>query len=214
LIKSKDLKKNSGKIKSNTGKEFYIMPASFMDNFIKIKRLAQIVLPKDIATIITETGINKNSEVVDAGAGSGALACYLAHVCKQVTTYDLRPEFLKLVENNKTALGIKNLKLKKGDIYKKITEKNLDLITLDLPEPHKALNSAAKALKVGSYLVAYLPQVTQVIELVKHLNQHKQFIYIRTIENIQRRWDIKDKIARPESRMIGHTAFIVFARKI
>ena len=36
LIKARDLKKKSGKIKSNTGKEFYIMPVSFMDKFIKM----------------------------------------------------------------------------------------------------------------------------------------------------------------------------------
>lgn len=208
------MKKAAGKIKSNTGKEFYIMPASFMDKFIKIKRLAQIVLPKDIATIIAETGINPSSSVVDAGAGSGALACCLANICRQVTTYDKRPEFIKLVENNKELLGIKNLKTKKGDVYKKITEKNIDLITLDLPEPQNALNPAAKALKIGGYLVAYLPQITQVLELIKHIDQHKNFVYTQTIENIQRRWDIYDRVARPESRMIGHTAFLVFARRI
>ena len=161
-----------------------------------------------------ETGINKKSTVVDAGTGSGALSCYLAHICKQVTTYDLRPEFIKIAERNKRFLGIKNLKLKKGDIYKKIAERNIDLIALDLPEPWKALDNAAKSLKTGGYLVAYLPQITQVLEFIKQLDAHKNFVYLKTFENIQRRWEIYSRVARPESKMIGHTAFIVFARKI
>lgn len=216
MIKAEDFKKASGIVKSNTGEEFYIIPASFMDNFAKIKRMAQIILPKDIATIIAETGINKDSCAVDAGAGSGALACYLAHICKQVTTYEQRKEFIKVVEYNQELLGIDNLKIKNGDVYKKITEKNIDLVTLDLPQPWMALDNAAKALKTGGYLVAYLPQATQVVELVKNLNKHKNFVYIKTLENIQRAWDIvpEKNIARPESRMIGHTAFLVFARKV
>jgi len=214
LIKAKDLKKNRDKVKSNTGKEFYVLPASFIDKFIKIKRLAQIILPKDIATIITETGINKKSRVVDAGAGSGALACYLAHICKRVVTYDTRKDFIKLVESNKKFLGIKNLKIKYGDVYKRISEKNIDLVTLDLPEPWKALNNAAKTLNIGGYLVAYLPQITQVLEFVRQLDKHKRFVYLKTIENIQRRWEIYGRVARPESKMIGHTAFLVFARRI
>ncbi len=214
LIKSKSLKKKSGIVKSNTGKQFFIMPSNFVDKFARIKRLAQIITLKDIATIITETGINKESKVVDAGAGSGALACALANICKQVTTYEIRKKFIKIVKENKGLFELKNLKIKNKDIYKKIDEKNLDLITLDLPEPWKALKNTARSLKAGAFLVAYLPQITQVIELVKHLDKHKNFIYIKTLENIQRRWNISGKIARPESRMIGHTAFIVFARKV
>jgi len=214
LIKARDLKKKSGKIKSNTGKEFFIMPPGFADKFARIKRLAQIITLKDIATIITETGINHTSKVVDAGAGSGALACALAHLCKQVTTYEIRKSFIKIVKENKNLFELKNLKIKNKDIYKKIDERNLDLITLDLPEPWKAINNAAKSLKTGAFLVAYLPQITQVIEFVKQLNNNKDFIYIKTLENIQRRWNIDGKIARPESRMIGHTAFIVFARRV
>lgn len=214
LIKTKDLKKKQGIIKSNTGKKFFIIPPSFTDKFAKIKRLAQIITLKDIATIITETGINSTSKAVDAGAGSGALACALAHICKQVTTYEIRKPFIKIVKENKNLFALKNLKIKNKDIYKKINEKNLDLITLDLPEPWKALNNAAKSLKIGGFLVAYLPQITQVIELVKHLNNHKNFVYTKALENIQRRWNIAKKIARPESRIIGHTAFIVFARRV
>ncbi|MBW2993767.1 methyltransferase domain-containing protein [Candidatus Woesearchaeota archaeon] len=214
MIKAKQLKRNKGKVKSNTGKEFFIMTPNFTDKFARIKRLAQIVTLKDIATIIIETGVNKESKIVDAGAGSGALACALANICKQVTTYEIRKPFIKIVKENKNLFALKNLKIKNKNIYKKIDEKNIDLITLDLPEPVKALNSAAKSLKVGGFLVAYLPQITQVIEFVKQVDKHKNLVYLKTLENIQRRWAIDGRIARPESMKRVHTAFIVFARKI
>ena len=81
-IKKEDLEKD--KIISNTNKEFFAFSPSFIDSFRKIKRGPQIIPLKDIALIIAETGINKNSIVVDAGSGSGALACFLANIVKEV----------------------------------------------------------------------------------------------------------------------------------
>ena len=79
LVKAKDLKKKDGSvIKTNTKKELIIFTPSFIDSYKRIKRGPQIITRKDIAAIIAETGINKDSKVVDAGAGSGALACFLA----------------------------------------------------------------------------------------------------------------------------------------
>ncbi len=60
---------------------------SFIDHYKRIQRKAQIVLLKDIGLIIAETGINKNSIVVDAGAGSGALCCFLANYVKKIYTH-------------------------------------------------------------------------------------------------------------------------------
>src|SRR3989338_5458767 len=111
LISSKDLKKKDGSIiKTNTGKELKIFTATFIDSYKRIKRGAQIITRKDIGLIVAETGINKHSKVVDAGAGSGALSCFLANLCKEVTTYEIREDFIKLVEKNKEFLNLKNLK--------------------------------------------------------------------------------------------------------
>lgn len=61
FVKAKDLKKKSGRVKTNTGKWFSILEPSFIDIYKKIKRDAQIMILKDIALIIVETGINSNS---------------------------------------------------------------------------------------------------------------------------------------------------------
>jgi len=96
---------------------------NFIDKYKKIKRGAQILTPKDIGYIITTTGINKKSVVLDAGSGSGALACFLAAIAKKVITYEIREDFIKIVKENKKKLGLKNLKIKQGDVFKEITEK-------------------------------------------------------------------------------------------
>jgi len=214
FIKAKDLKKKSGKVKTNTGKELSILEPGFIDVYKKIKRDAQIMLLKDIAVIIAETGINSKSSVVDAGAGSGALACFLAHHVKQVTTYEIRKDHIKVVENNIKLLNLKNVKIKNKDVYKKIDEKNVDLITLDLPEPWRAVESAKKALKTGGFLVSYLPTVLQVVNFVKNIRKNKDFSYVKTCELLEREWKIIEKIARPKNQMIAHTGFLTFVRKV
>lgn len=215
LIKAKDLKKkDSSIIKTNTGKELTIFTPSFVDSYKRIKRGAQIITRKDAAMIVAETGINKDSKVVDAGAGSGALACFLANICKEVTTYEIREDFFKIVEQNKEFLNLKNLKVKNKDIYQGIDEKNIDLITLDLPEPWKAIEPAKKALKVGGFLVNYSPTIPQVMDFVNAVNKDKSLIHLKTIELIQREWEIEDRKVRPITTQTVHTGFLSFVRRI
>lgn len=215
LITKKDLKKKSGLVKTNTGEEFYIFPPTFSDKFEKIKREAQIITRKDIGQIIAFTGVNKDSKVLDAGAGSGALSCALANICKEVISYDNRDNSIKTVKHNKEMLGLKNWKIKKNDIYEGISDKNFDLITLDLPEPWRVLEHAAKALKHGGHLVCYLPSITQVIQLIQGIDNSNDFVHIKTQEIIKRDWMIDGKrIARPETQMLGHTGFLIFIRRV
>jgi len=215
FIKSDDLKKKDGsKLLSNTKEEFSIFTPYFIDIYGKIKRNAQIVSLKDIGQIIAETGVNKKSRVVDAGSGSGALACFLASIAKEVTTYDIREDFIKIVEENKKLLNLKNLKIKNRNIYEGIDETDIDVITLDLPEPWKALDSAKEALKIGGFLVSYSPSVPQAMDFVNEVSKNKNFVHIKTIELIQREWEISQRIVRPKTTQVVHTGFLSFARKI
>ena len=214
-IDKKDLNKKDGSIiKTNQNKEFIIFSAGFTDNFRKIKRKAQIITPKDIGIIITETGINNKSKVVDAGTGSGALACYLSHICKEVTSYDIRDDSIETAKENKKFLDLKNLKIKKKSIFKGIDEKELDLIVLDIPDPWNAIKSCEKSLKIGGYLVVYLPSISQISDFVNEVKKYNSFVYLKTIELIERHWKIEGRISRPKSEAIGHTGFLSFVRRI
>ena len=126
-----------------------IIEPSFVDLYKKIKRAPQIISLKEIGYIIAETGINSKCRILDSGTGSGALACYLAHIVEEVISYEIRADFMLVAEENKKSLNLKNLRLFNKNIYDGIAEKNLDVIILDLPEPWKAVKSAKNALKVA-----------------------------------------------------------------
>jgi tRNA (adenine57-N1/adenine58-N1)-methyltransferase len=214
-IEKKDLKKKDGSIvKTNQNKEYVIFSSGFIDDYKKIGRNAQIITIKDIGSIITETGINHKSRVVDAGTGSGALACYLAHVCKEVTSYDVRDDAIEIAKKNKEFLKLKNLKIKKKDIFKGIDEKDVDVIILDVPDPWNAVKSCDNSLSIGGYLVIYVPTIIQIADFVNEIKKWDNFVYLKTMELIDRQWKIDGRIARPTSDAIGHTGFMCFSRKI
>ncbi len=213
-----DLSKlKAGKIKSNIGQTFTAVPATFLDLLQNSRRGPAVILPKDAAAIISNSGLSCSDSVVDIGTGSGWLAAMLAHAVGpkgSVVTYEVRKEFAQLAERNFKFLELKNVKIKLQDATKKINEKNADLITVDLPEPWLVLQHAGKALKAGKFLVAYCPQITQIIEFASKLGNG--FRLEKVLEVQEREWNVKpeSKICRPQHNALTHTAFLVFARKI
>lgn len=213
MIKSTEFKNKNGLARTSKGKKLKFAEAFFIDTYHRKKRGPQIITPKDIGTIITETGLGKSSRVLDAGGGSGALSCFLANICKEVYSYEIRKDFFKLVEENKKFLGLGNLTVKNRDVYKRIEEKELDAVILDVPEPWLALKQAEKALKLGGFLVSYQTSLVQVQRLFKEIKK-KPFIFVKTCETLQRNWKIEGRVARPEIQMLGHTGWISFFRKV
>jgi len=211
VVKEEDLKKCKDTVKAHSGKEFLVFDANFIDQLEKIKRGPAVMTKKDIGIILANTGIDKESMVLDAGTGCGVTAAILARFVKKVVTYERNKDFFNLAKKNFEFLDIKNVEQKNADVYEGISEKNLDLIVFDLPEPWNALNNAHKALKSGCFLVAYLPTITQVTDL---LHDIKGFLHDKTIEVLEREWYIEGKKVRPKSQMMGHTGFLVFLRKI
>ena len=216
FIKKEELNKaKEGSIlRSNTNKEFFVFNPSFIDLYRKIKRDAQIIPLKDIGLIIAETGINKRSKILDVGSGSGGLACFLASIAKEVTTYEIREDFIEIVKSNIESLGLRNITIKNINIYNDIDDKNIDVLTLDLPEPWKALENCSKALKFGGFLVSYSPSMPQVIDFVNAVRKNESFVYLKTSEIIEREWEVEERRVRPKSKGIGHSGFLSFARKV
>ena len=214
LVKCADIKKAKpgATIKSNTGKEFAVYSADFIDFYHKIRRCAQIIPRKDIGLIITETGLNNESVVIEAGSGSGALGCFLAKICKKVYSYEIRKDFHELVKKNIEYLEIKNMTLKNKDAKEGFTEKNVDVVVLDLPDPWELIEPAKKSLKIGGFLVSYSPTIPQVMDFVDALDS--SFSYIKTSEIIEREWEVIKRKVRPKSQAIGHSGFLNFARRI
>ncbi len=213
-LKSLIGKKYGSKIFSNKGVEYTALLPTFSDMMQKSAKGPQGVLPKDAAMIVAHTGIGKNSKVLDAGTGSGHLAAFLARVIDPtiLTSYEVRKEFIKVAKKNLDFMNIKNVQIRNKDIYKKIDGRKYDLITLDLAEPWK-VRDLKKALAAGGYVVAYLPQMTQVTQFVNFCE--KQNILVERIMEVQERyWEVHGRIAKPRYLQQDHTAFLVFARKL
>ncbi len=210
IVAAKDLK-SAGIIRSSKGASFLCVEPTFADLWHSLQRGPQAIIQKDIGLILAKTGVNKNSVVVDAGGGSGALCLSLANVCKTVAVYENNPEHYDLVAKNIKMVGAGNIILKQEDIYQGIAEKNLDLITLDLPEPWKVVGHAAGALHAGGFLVVYLPNLTQV-KMFIDAAKGTRIIVQETLELLERKWKIEDRIMRPEFEMLGHTGFLTFCR--
>jgi tRNA (adenine57-N1/adenine58-N1)-methyltransferase catalytic subunit len=214
MIKSDDIKKSKpGSIlKTNKGIIYNVLESSFLDEYKKLKRGAQIIPRKDIGLIITETGITKDSIVIETGAGSGGLGCLLAKIVKKIHSYEIREDFAKVAKANRDRLGITNYKINLQDSKLGFKEKNVDVIVLDLPDPWELIQVSKKALKIGGFIVSYSPTIPQVMDFVSNLDQDYKFI--KTIEVAEKEWEVKGRKVRPKSQSIGHSGFLTFARRM
>jgi len=216
-----DLNKVVGKkfgIKLKLGKEsFTVVKPTITDIMFKLaKRAPQVVLPKDASTILAVTGVDKNASVVDAGTGSGFLSMFLANYVGKVSTYERKKEFYKLSSKNIKNSGLGNITAHLGDISKGIKERDVDLITLDMEKPEKVIRIALRALKPGGWITIYCLHVEGMQAVCKELAK-RHFSNPTILENIQRNWQIQvgeRTWTRPKTAMLGHTGFLVFARKI
>ncbi len=187
---------------------------NLLDILKRLKRLPQIVTPKDASLILGYTGIPPDSLIVDAGSGSGFLCIFLAYYCREgkVITYEKRSDFAKVVRENVKLSGLKNIVVKEKDILEGIEEKNVDLITLDMKGAEKVVKNAFQILKPGGWLTVYSPYIEQVI-LVRNEIERLDFNQIKTVENIVREWRV-GRHTLPEVSGVMHTGWLTFARKI
>ncbi|MEK6950094.1 MAG: methyltransferase domain-containing protein [Nanoarchaeota archaeon] len=211
-ISRQELQANKEKVFSSTKKPFLLLTPSFPDLWEQLQRGPQVLIQKDIGLILAKTGVNKDSVVVDAGGGSGALCLSLANVCKEVIVYENNPEHYRVLMKNIALFGFRNINAKLEDIYQGLAEEELDLLTLDLPEPWKVTAHAEKALKLGGYLVVYSPQINQIKQLIDSTKMTRIKV-LETIELLERKWKIDERVMRPEHEMLGHTGFMCFLRK-
>jgi tRNA (adenine57-N1/adenine58-N1)-methyltransferase len=208
-------KKFGGNIKSYTGKKFSIVKPNILDIIDKkVKRSAQVIMPKDVALILAYTGIGPGDNVVDAGTGSGYLAILIANYVKpgKVVTYEKSKRFAKIAKRNIKSSGLKSIKLKERDVTKGIGEKNVDAVMLDLQNSQKAVKHAYKALRAGGWLVVYSPTVESLMGVLESIKK-RDFCKVKTVENIVREWKTGPTV-RPKTMGLMHTGFLTFARKL
>ena len=101
------------------------------------------------------------------------------------------------------------ININKTELGDNTEEIRADAIFLDLPNPDQIVSWAERSLKVGGFMLIYVPTSNQIEKLLNSLGDWKQ---IEIVEVIQREWQARIEALRPKSSMIGHTGFIVSAR--
>lgn len=211
-----DLRKLIGKKygkKIKMGKETFTVVRPNITDFVrKATRGPQIVLPKDFGVIISVTGCSPGWKIVDAGSGSGFLSMYLANMGCNVYTYEKKKDFHDIAKKNFKKFGL-DIKAKNADITKGIKEKNVDVVTLDMQHPEKAVKHAFRALKQGGWLVIYSMHIEEVKNVHNEIKKH-DFTDVKILESLRREWQSIKEFTRPRTYMMAHTAFLTFARKM
>lgn len=205
------------KLKTNTGKIFYVLKPTLENIMMKIKRLSQIVYPKDAAFIIMKSGIGPGCKVVEVGTGSGALTMAFAFFIKptgKVYSYEKRKDFLENAKANLEKAGLLDyVELKHKEVTSEFDEKEADFIMLDLPEPWKLVEAVRKSLKEGARVGILLPTFNQVEKTVETFLKHG-FVNFETWEVLCRKILVRSGRTRPAERMVSHTGYLIFANKV
>ena len=90
----------------------------------------------------------------------------------------------------------------------------VDRIVLDMLEPWSVLPTVADHLVPGGVLTVYVPTTTQLSRIAEDLRAHGGFTEPAAWESLHRPWHLVGLAVRPEHRMMGHTAFLLTARRL
>lgn len=203
---------------NSVGEAFLVLRPTFANLIPNLPRRAQVIYPKDIGPILLWGDIGPGARVVEIGVGPGALTMALLRAVGphgHVTSYETRQDFFDMAQANvREFLGnTDNWTLKLANAFDGIAERNVDRMLIDIAEPWTLLDIVAPALRPGAVLTIYVPTVMQVKQFVDQARV-KGFGAVQSMETLVRFWHVKGLSIRPEHRMIGHTGFIVTARRL
>jgi tRNA (adenine57-N1/adenine58-N1)-methyltransferase catalytic subunit len=207
-------------VSSTSGTQYLALRPLLNDFVLSMPRGAAVVYPKDAAQILSMGDVCPGATVLEAGAGSGSLTCALLRAVGPdgtVVSYEVRDDHADVaVRNVETFFGGRppNWDLRRADLATHPAEEQVDRVILDMLSPWEVLETSAAALRPGGVLIGYVATTTQLSRLVEALRSLGGFTEPAAWETMQRGWHVVGLAVRPEHRMIGHTAFLVTARRL
>jgi tRNA (adenine57-N1/adenine58-N1)-methyltransferase len=202
---------------SHMGSPFFLLQPSLADLLNDLPRSTQILYPKDIGFILVTMGIGPGRKVLEAGTGSGSMTIAMAYMVGaegRVISYEIRPDMQNLARKNLERVGLASrVDFKLRDIAGGFDETDADAFFLDVPNPYDYIAQVRAALKPGGYFCSLLPTVNQVEQLLIALRRER-FAFIDVCEILVRYYKAEPTRLRPTDRMVAHTGFLIFGRKI
>ena len=204
-------------IRTTEGKLIFLMEPTIHDFIMKSERKTQIVYPKDLGYIVARTGLKNGSKVLEVGTGSGALATFMASIVKpegHIYSFDVNSEFMEMAKRNLEKAGMaKYVTMHQHDPHQGVDIRNVDVATVDLGDPWTVVDQVYDALKGGGAFVAICPTMNQIERTAAQLKK-SGYADIDCVELMIRNIEAREGMTRPSMRMIGHTTYLVFARKV
>ncbi|MEP7089367.1 MAG: tRNA (adenine-N1)-methyltransferase [Nocardioidaceae bacterium] len=207
-------------IASSAGGEYLVFRPLLNEFVVSMPRQAAVVYPKDAAQIVAMADIFPGARVVEAGVGSGALTCSLLRAVGPgglVSSYERRPEFADVAEQNVDQFfGGRHpaWRLTVGDLVGSLDDEDVDRVVLDMLAPWECVDRVAEVLAPGGLVCAYVATTTQLGKTVETLRAHGGFTEPAPWESLVRDWHVEGLSIRPGHKMIGHTGFLVTARRM
>ncbi len=204
-------------ITGKRGEKAYALRPTIYDFLMKLKRVTQIIYPKDIGYILLRLDVGPGKKILECGTGSGSLLLAFAYAVGEsgkVITYEKEERFQRVARENLSRFKLAERVIFKGEAQENFEEKEeVDAVFLDLKTPWDLLSAAWEALKSGAPLGILLPTANQVSETLKTL-KNLPFVGTEVLEIMIRFYKTNPERFRPEDRMVGHTAYLLFTRKI
>ncbi|WP_409198346.1 tRNA (adenine-N1)-methyltransferase [Methanobrevibacter acididurans] len=201
---------------THLGKKYKIIKPTVNDFIDLMDRRCSILIQKDIGVVLAHTGLGAGDRVIDAGTGAGAIALNFGNVVGEkgkVFSYEIREDFAQVAKKNIDDFGITNIEIKNKDIKQGIDEEEIDLVFLDLPKPFEIFEDVYKNLRLGGWLAVYAPYIQQA-EISYKISKKVGFSDIKILETLEREMEVRPQGTRPKTRMVGHSGYLIFSRKL
>jgi tRNA (adenine57-N1/adenine58-N1)-methyltransferase len=231
-------------VTASSGTAYVALRPLLADYTLAMKRGATIVYPKDAAQILAYADVFPGARVLEAGAGSGALSCWLLRAVGadgELVSFEARADFAEIARENvrkyfgevppwwRLVTGELSARvaldpaLQTGAAYSRRYRDSeeasqaiptFDRVILDMLAPWENIADAARALLPGGLICCYVATTTQLSRVVEELRAHGGFFEPAPWETLNRGWHVDGLAVRPDHRMIAHTGFLVTARRL
>jgi len=194
------------------------------DIVMSMPRGAAIIYPKDAAQILALADVFPGATVVEAGVGSGALSMWLLRALGpegRLLSFERREEFAEVARGNVASYfgsAPENWSITLGDLTEALPtvaeDGTVDRVVLDMLAPWECVGPVSDALKPGGVLLCYVATVTQLSRVTEAIRSSGRFTDPDASETMIRGWHVEGLAVRPDHRMIGHTGFLLTARRL